>query len=147
MFKITPAHDPNDFAVGQRHNLKQIRIMDDAGVINELGGKYAGLDRYEARKAMVKDLEEQDLLVKVQPHVHNVGTHDRCGTVIEPIISQQWYVKMEELAKPAIEVVRNKETKFVPERFEKHISTGWKTFKIGVFQDNYGGDTEFQFGM
>ncbi|MFR5264158.1 valine--tRNA ligase [Clostridium sp.] len=117
--KITPAHDPNDFAVGQRHNLKQIRIMDDAGVINELGGKYAGLDRYEARKAMVKDLEEQDLLVKVQPHVHNVGTHDRCGTVIEPIISQQWYVKMEELAKPAIEVVRNKETKFVPERFEK----------------------------
>ena len=93
--------------------------MDDAGVINELGGKYAGLDRYEARKAMVKDLEEQDLLVKVQPHVHNVGTHDRCGTVIEPIISQQWYVKMEELAKPAIEVVRNKETKFVPERFEK----------------------------
>lgn len=117
--KITPAHDPNDFAVGQRHNLKQIRIMDDAGVINELGGKYAGLDRYEARKAMVKDLEEQDLLVKVQPHVHNVGTHDRCGTVIEPIISQQWYVKMEELAKPAIEVVRNEETKFVPERFEK----------------------------
>lgn len=117
--KITPAHDPNDFAVGQRHNLKQIRIMDDAGVINELGGKYAGLDRYEARKAMVKDLEEQGLLVKVKPHVHNVGTHDRCGTVIEPIISQQWYVKMEELAKPAIEVVRNKETKFVPERFEK----------------------------
>lgn len=117
--KITPAHDPNDFAVGQRHNLKQIRIMDDAGVINELGGKYAGLDRYEARKAMVKDLEEQGLLVKIKPHVHNVGTHDRCGTVIEPIISQQWYVKMEELAKPAIEVVRNKETKFVPERFEK----------------------------
>lgn len=117
--KITPAHDPNDFAVGQRHRLKQIRVMDDAGVINELGGKYQGLDRYDARKAMVKDLEEQGLLVKVKPHVHNVGTHDRCGTVVEPIISQQWYVKMEELAKPAIETVKTKETKFVPERFEK----------------------------
>lgn len=117
--KITPAHDPNDFQVGLRHNLKQIRIMDDAGVINELGGKYQGLDRYEARKAIVSDLEEQGLLVKIKPHTHNVGTHDRCGTVIEPIISKQWYVKMESLAKPAIEVVKNKKTKFVPERFEK----------------------------
>ena len=117
--KITPAHDPNDFQVGLRHNLKQIRIMDDAGVINELGGKYQGLDRYEARKAMVADLEAQGLLVKIKPHTHNVGTHDRCGTVIEPIISKQWYVKMDSLAKPAIEVVKNKKTKFVPERFEK----------------------------
>ena len=117
--KITPAHDPNDFQVGLRHNLKQIRIMDDAGVINELSGKYQGLDRYEARKAMVADLEAQGLLVKIKPHTHNVGTHDRCGTVIEPIISKQWYVKMDSLAKPAIEVVKNKKTKFVPERFEK----------------------------
>ena len=117
--KITPAHDPNDFQVGLRHNLKQIRIMDDAGVINELGGEYQGLDRYEARKAMVADLEAQGLLVKIKPHTHNVGTHDRCGTVIEPIISKQWYVKMDSLAKPAIEVVKNKKTKFVPERFEK----------------------------
>ena len=117
--KITPAHDPNDFQVGLRHNLKQIRIMDDAGVISELGGKYQGLDRYEARKAMVADLEAQGLLVKIKPHTHNVGTHDRCGTVIEPIISKQWYVKMDFLAKPAIEVVKNKKTKFVPERFEK----------------------------
>ena len=117
--KITPAHDPNDFQVGLRHNLPQIRVMDDHGVINELGGKYKGLDRYEARKQMVKDLEEQGLLVKVKPHTHNVGTHDRCGTVIEPIISKQWYVKMESLAKPAIEVVKNNETKFVPERFDK----------------------------
>ena len=117
--KITPAHDPNDFQVGLRHNLKQIRIMDDAGVINELGGKYQGLDRYEARKAMVADLEAQGLLVKIKPHTHNVGTHDRCGTVIEPIISKQWYVKMDSLAKPAIEVVKNKKTKFVPERFDK----------------------------
>ncbi|GAA0085125.1 valine--tRNA ligase [Clostridium sp. CTA-7] len=117
--KITPAHDPNDFQVGLRHNLPQIRVMDDHGVINELGGKYQGLDRYEARKQMVSDLEEQGLLVKVKPHTHNVGTHDRCGTVVEPIISKQWYVKMESLAKPAIDVVKNNETKFVPERFDK----------------------------
>lgn len=117
--KITPAHDPNDFQVGKRHNLEQIKIMDDQGVINELGGKYQGLERYEARKAIVKDLEEAGLLVKIQPHTHNVGTHDRCGTTVEPILSKQWYVKMESLAKPAIEAVKNKETKFVPERFEK----------------------------
>jgi valyl-tRNA synthetase len=117
--KITPAHDPNDFQVGLRHNLPQIRVMDDNGVINEFGGKYQGLDRYDARKQMVKDLEDLGLLVKVKPHTHNVGTHDRCGTVIEPIISKQWYVKMESLAKPAIEVVKNNETKFVPERFDK----------------------------
>ncbi len=117
--KITPAHDPNDYEVGKRHNLPQIRIMDDKGTINELGGKYAGLDRYEARKAMVKDLEEQGYLVKIKPHVHNVGCHDRCGTVVEPIISKQWYVKMESLAKPAIEAVKIKKTKFIPERFEK----------------------------
>ena len=117
--KITPAHDPNDFQVGLRHNLPQIRIMDDHGVINEFGGKYQGLDRYEARKVMIKDLEELGLLVKVKPHTHNVGTHDRCSTVIEPIISKQWYVKMESLAKPAIEAVRSNKTKFVPERFDK----------------------------
>ena len=117
--KITPAHDPNDYQVGLRHDLPQIKIMDDKGIINELGGKYQGMDRYEARKAMVKDLEEQGLLVKVKPHTHNVGTHDRCGTTVEPMISNQWYVKMESLAKPAIDVVREKKTKFVPERFEK----------------------------
>ncbi|WP_294406252.1 valine--tRNA ligase [uncultured Clostridium sp.] len=117
--KMTPAHDPNDFEVGKRHNLEIIRVMDDKGIINEKGGKYKGLDRYEARKAIVKDLEEAGLLVKVKDHVHNVGTHDRCGTTVEPIISKQWYVKMDELAKPAIEVVKNGETKFVPERFDK----------------------------
>ena len=117
--KITPAHDPNDFEVGKRHDLPIIRVMDDHGVINELGGKYQGLDRYEAREQMVKDLEEQGLLVKVKPHTHNVGTHDRCGTVVEPIVSRQWYVKMADLAKPAIDVVRNGKTKFVPERFDK----------------------------
>ncbi|KJU71254.1 valine--tRNA ligase [Clostridium baratii] len=117
--KITPAHDPNDFEVGKRHNLPEIRVMDDKGFINEKGGKYAGLERYEARKAMVKDLEELGLLVKVKDHTHNVSTHDRCGTVIEPIISKQWYVKMDSLAEPAVEVVKNKGTKFIPERFEK----------------------------
>ncbi|KLE16159.1 valine--tRNA ligase [Clostridium sp. C8] len=117
--KITPAHDPNDFQVGLRHNLPQIRVMDDKGVINELGGKYQGLDRYEARKQMVKDLEGLGLLVKVKPHNHNVGTHDRCGTTVEPIISKQWYVKMESLAKPSIEAVKTNKTKFVPERFDK----------------------------
>ena len=117
--KMTPAHDPNDFEVGKRHNLEIIRVMDDKGIINENGGKYQGLDRYEARKAIVKDLEEAGLLVKIKDHVHNVGTHDRCGTTVEPIISKQWYVKMDELAKPAIEVVKNGKTKFVPERFDK----------------------------
>lgn len=117
--KITPAHDPNDFEVGKRHNLPQIRVMEDSGVINHLGGKYKGLDRYEARKVMVEDLDKQGLLVKIKPHTHNVGTHDRCNTVVEPIISKQWYVKMQSLADPAIEVVKNKGTKFVPERFEK----------------------------
>ncbi|MCI6276348.1 MAG: valine--tRNA ligase [Clostridium sp.] len=117
--KITPAHDPNDYEVGKRHNLEQIRVMDDKGYINELGGKYKGLERYEARREIVKDLEEQGFLVKIKPHIHNVGCHDRCGTVVEPIISKQWYVKMESLAKPAIEAVKNKDTKFVPERFEK----------------------------
>ena len=117
--KITPAHDPNDFEVGQRHNLPQICVMNDDGTMNNLAGKYAGMDRYEARKAIVSDLEEQGLLVKIEPHMHNVGTHDRCKTVIEPMIKAQWFVKMEEMAKPALEAVRNGEMNLVPKRFEK----------------------------
>jgi len=117
--KITPAHDPNDFEVGLRHNLPQINIMNDDGTLNEAAGKYAGLDRYEARKLIVKDLEEQGYLVKIEDHVHNVGLHDRCNTVIEPMIKMQWFVKMEELAKPAIEVLKNGKLRFVPERFGK----------------------------
>ena len=117
--KITPAHDPNDFEVGRRHNLPEINILNDDATINENGGKYAGMDRYEARKAIVKELEEQGLLVKVEDHVHNVGTHDRCGTTVEPMIKQQWFVKMEEMAKPAIEAVKNGDLTFVPERFDK----------------------------
>ena len=117
--KITPAHDPNDFEVGKRHNLPEINIMNDDATINELGGKYAGMDRYEARKAMVEDLKAQGLLVKVEPHSHNVGTHDRCKTTVEPMIKQQWFVRMEEMAKPAIEALKNHTLNFVPERFDK----------------------------
>jgi len=117
--KITPAHDPNDFEVGKRHDLPEINIMNDDATINKEGGRYAGMERYEARKAIVKDLEEQGYLVKVVPHSHNVGTHDRCHTTVEPLIKQQWFVRMEELAKPAIEAVKNGELRFVPERFDK----------------------------
>ena len=117
--KITPAHDPNDFEVGKRHGLEEINIMNDDATINANGGKYGGMDRYEAREAIVKDLEEQGYLVKVAPHSHAVGTHDRCGTTVEPLIKQQWFVKMEELAKPAINVLKTGELKFVPERFDK----------------------------
>ena len=117
--KMTPAHDPNDFEVGARHGLEIIRCMNDDATMAEDTGKYAGMDRYAARKAIVKDLEEQGYLVKVEPYKHNVGTCYRCHNTIEPMISKQWFVKMEPLAKPAIEAVRSGETKFVPERFDK----------------------------
>lgn len=117
--KITPAHDPNDFEVGKRHDLEEINIMNDDATINEKGGKYAGMERYEARKAIVADLEEQGYLVEIEPHAHSVGTHDRCHTTVEPLIKQQWFVKMEELAKPAINALKTGELKFVPERFDK----------------------------
>ena len=117
--KITPAHDPNDFEVGKRHNLPEINIMNDDATINELGGKYAGMDRYEARKAMVADLDAQGLLVKVVPHTHSVGTHDRCKTTVEPMIKPQWFVKMEEMAKPAIQALKDHRLNFVPDRFDK----------------------------
>jgi len=117
--KITPAHDPNDFEVGQRHNLEQIKVMNDDATMNSYAGKYEGMDRYECRKAMIKDLDEMGLLVKVEDHSHNVGQCQRCGTTVEPIVSKQWFVKMKPLAKPAIDAVKNKETEFVPEHFEK----------------------------
>ncbi len=117
--KITPAHDPNDFQVGKRHNLPEINMLNDDATINENGGKYAGMDRYEARKAMVEDLKAAGLLVKVEDHVHNVGTHDRCKTTVEPMIKQQWFVKMDELIKPAAEAVKNGDIKLMPERMEK----------------------------
>ena len=122
--KMTPAHDPNDFEVGLRHNLDVIRVIADNGTINENGGKYNGMDRYECRKALVKDLEEQGYLVKTEPYSHNVGTCYRCHNDVEPLISAQWFVKMEPLAKEALRVVREGEVKFVPERFAKTY-TNW----------------------
>jgi valyl-tRNA synthetase len=117
--KITPAHDPNDFEVGKRHNLPEINILNDDATINCPGSKYDGMERYAARKAMVEDLDQMGLLVKVVPHSHNVGTHDRCGTTVEPMIKPQWFVKMDELAKPAIEAIKTGDLQFVPENYSK----------------------------
>ncbi len=117
--KITPAHDPNDFEVGKRHNLEEINVMNDDGTINKNGGRFEGMDRYEARKALVKELEEKGYLVHVEAHEHNVGTHDRCHTTVEPMVKQQWFVRMDEMAKPAIEAVKNGELRFVPEHFDR----------------------------
>ena len=117
--KITPAHDPNDFEVGKRHNLPEVNIMNDDATINANGGKYEGLDRYEARKRIVEELEAEGLLVKIEDYSHNVGTHDRCGTTIEPLIKKQWFVKMDELIKPAVEAVKNGDIRLIPERMNK----------------------------
>ncbi len=117
--KITPAHDPNDFEVGKRHNLPEVNIMNDDATINANGGKYEGLDRYEARKQIVKELEAEGLLVKIEDYSHNVGTHDRCKTTIEPMIKKQWFVKMDELIKPAVEAVKKGEIQLIPERMDK----------------------------
>ncbi len=122
--KITPCHDPNDFEVGKRHNLEEILVLDDNAKVNENGGKYEGLDRYEAREKIVRDLDAGGYLVKVVPHSHNVGKCYRCGTTVEPIASKQWFVKMKPLAKRAIEAVKTKETEFVPDRFQK-IYLNW----------------------
>jgi len=117
--KMTPAHDPNDFEIGKRHGLEEINVMNDDATINENGGKYQGLERYAARKEVLKDLEELGLLVQMKPHEHSIGSHDRCGVVVEPLIKQQWFVRMDELAKPAIQALETGELKFVPERFGK----------------------------
>lgn len=117
--KITPGHDPNDFEVGKRHNLPIVNIMNDDATINENGGKYAGLDRYEARKQILEELEKEGLLGKIEDYSHNVGTHDRCSTTIEPLVKEQWFVKMDELIKPAVEAVKKGEIKLIPERMEK----------------------------
>ena len=117
--KITPAHDPNDFEVGKRHDLPEISILNDDATMNQNAGKYAGMDRYEARKQIVEDLDKLGLLVKVEPHVHNVGTHDRCHTTVEPLVKQQWFVKMDELIKPAVDAVKNGDIRLLPKRMEK----------------------------
>lgn len=117
--KITPGHDPNDFEVGVRHSLPIVNIMNDDATINENGGKYAGLDRYEARKQILEELKSEGLLGKIEEHVHNVGTHDRCSATIEPLVKEQWFVKMDELIKPAVEAVKTGEIRLIPERLEK----------------------------
>ena len=117
--KITPAHDPNDFEVGKRHDLPIINVMNDDATINAKGGKFEGMDRYEARKAIVEELDQMGLLVKIEDHAHNVGTHDRCKTTIEPLVKAQWFVKMDELIKPAVEAVKSGEIKLIPERMDK----------------------------
>ena len=117
--KITPAHDPNDFEVGKRHNLPEINIMNDNATINENGAKFCGMDRYEARAQIVKELDEMGLLVSIEDYSHNVGTHDRCGTTVEPLIKQQWFVKMDELIKPAVKGVKEGDIQLIPPRMEK----------------------------
>ena len=117
--KITPAHDPNDFEVGRRHNLEVINILNDDATINANGGKFAGMDRYEAREAIVKELDEMGLLVKIEDYSHNVGTHDRCHTTVEPMVKAQWFVKMDELIKPAVKAVKDGDIKLIPPRMEK----------------------------
>ncbi|UWD49550.1 valine--tRNA ligase [Clostridioides difficile] len=117
--KMTPAHDPNDFEVGLRHNLEQLNTMNEDGTMNEVCGKYEGMDRFECRKAIIADLKEQGYLIKIKEHNHNVGTCYRCHTVIEPRLSEQWFVKMEELAKPAIDILKKGELEFVPDKFDK----------------------------
>ena len=117
--KITPAHDPNDFEVGKRHDLPIINIMNDDATINANGGRFEGMDRYEARKAIVEELEKEGLLVKIEDYSHNVGTHDRCKTTVEPLVKEQWFVKMDELIKPAVEAVKKGEIKLIPQRMEK----------------------------
>ena len=122
--KVTPAHDPNDFEMGLRHDLPQVRVIENDGTMSEGLGKYAGLDRYECRKMLVKDLEEAGVLVSTEEHEHAVGHCSRCHTTVEPLVSKQWFVKMESLAKPAIEAVQDGRIKFVPERFTK-IYVNW----------------------
>ncbi|MBQ7679142.1 MAG: valine--tRNA ligase [Butyrivibrio sp.] len=116
--KITPAHDPNDFEVGKRHNLPEVNVLNDDATINENGGKYAGMDRYECRKAIVKELEEMGLLVRIEDYSHNVGTHERCHTTVEPMIKKQWFVRMDELIKPAVKAVKEGEIRLIPQRAE-----------------------------
>ena len=117
--KITPAHDPNDFEVGKRHGRPEINIMNDDATINKNGAKFEGMDRYEARKQIVKELEEMGLLVRIEDYTHNVGTHDRCGTTVEPLIKKQWFVKMDELIKPAVKAVKEGDIQLIPKRMEK----------------------------
>lgn len=143
--KITPAHDPNDFEVGKRHDLPIINIMNDDATVNKNGGKYAGMDRYAARDAIVSDLKEQGFLVKIENIANNVSHCYRCHSVIEPLISKQWFVKMAELAKPAIEAVKIKISVLFLNVLRNLICIGWKTLRTGVFLASFGGDIAYPY--
>lgn len=140
--KITPAHDPNDFELGLRHNLPVIQVIGEDGLMNENAGKYKGMDRLTARKAIVEDLTALGLMVKIEPYAHNVGTCYRCGETVESLVSKQWFVKMKPLAEPAIKAVRSKKPSLFPRDLKILISTGWKTSATGAYPVNFGGDTE-----
>ncbi len=139
--KITPAHDTNDYEIGKKHDLPMINSLDDDGKLNENGMHYAGKDRFEVRKLIAKELKEKDLLLKAENYVNKVGTSERTGAVIEPKVSVQWFLKMEDLAKPALDVVMNDEVKFYPLKIP--INIGWKTSEIGISLVNFGGDNKF----
>lgn len=141
--KITPAHDPNDFEIGQKHNLPMVQVIDTKGYMNENAGKYAGQERYEARKNIVKDLKDLGLLVKEEDYTHNVGHCYRCSTVIEPLVSKQWFVKMKPLAEPAIKVVKEGKIKFIPERFEKIYFNWMENIKDWCISRQLWWGTEF----
>ena len=145
--KVTPAHDPNDYEIGLRHDLEMINILTPDGKINSNGGKFEGLDRFEARKKIVEELENAGLLIKIEPKEQEVGHSDRSGAIVEPYLSDQWFVKVTPLAKPAIKAVESGKIKFHPERYEKVISTGSKELGTGASADSFGGDTGSQFGQ
>jgi valyl-tRNA synthetase len=141
--KITPAHDVNDYEIGQKHQLKMIDALDDDGNLNEHGLHYAGQNRFEVRKQIAKELEEKDLLLKAEDYVNKVGTSERTGAVIEPKVSVQWFLKMSEIAKPALDVVMDDKVKFYPRSLKIPISTGWRTSVTGIFPVSFGGDSRF----
>lgn len=145
--KVTPAHDPNDFEIGNRHDLERIIVMDESGKMNDKADKYQGMDRFDCREQLVKDLEAENLVIKIEEHEHSVGHSERSGAVVEPYLSTQWFVKMKPLAEQAL---NNQKTDdridFVPARFEKHLIDGWKKFEIGQYLDNFGGGIKFQHG-
>lgn len=145
--KITPAHDPNDFEIGNRHNLERVLVMDEGGQMNKNAGKYEGMDRFECRKQLVKDLQEEGVLFHIEEHMHSVGHSERSGAVVEPYLSTQWFVKMGPLAEEAIKLQQTEDKVNLSQNvLNKRISIGWKTSAIGVSRVNYGGDIEFQLG-
>lgn len=144
--KITPSHDPNDYEMGLRHNLPEIVVIGKDGVMTEEAGPFAGLERYECRKQIVARLKEEGYLVKIEEHSHAVGHCQRCHNIVEPLVSTQWFVKMQPLVKAAVDCVTDGRTQFVPERFTKTTPAGWKIFTTGASAARFGGATAFLFG-